>query len=204
MTLVSDSNLTNIPRLSILLSSSRRRASFQGILIVFSCATTQNLVIISVDTEKRTDLLRSPWLWSFVRSSASTDGKAVRANDTNIAGWGDDVCLSTSFLSLVPLTDLSICTTWKVTEAGSAHWTGATIKTRRTFELAVYQGICCTSLPILGSWTERRAGACGEIAEFPSTHGAMAAIQTWRTTKLTIDNLSFCSGFLVASGEGSG
>ena len=155
-------------------------------LIVHSCASTQSLAIISGDTEKWTDFLRSPWLWSFVRSSASTDGKAVRANDTNIAGRADDVCLSTSLLSLVPLTDLSICTTWKVAEANSAHWTGATIKTRRTFELAVYQGIRCTSLPILVSRTERRAGACWRFAEFPSTHGAMAALQiSCRTTKLT-------------------
>ena len=154
-------------------------------LIVHSCASTQSLAIISGDTEKRTGLLRSPWLWSFVRSSASTDGKAVRANDTNIAGRADDVCLSTSLLGLVPLTDLSICTAWKVTELRSAHWTVATITTRRTSELAVYQGIRCTSLPILVSRTERRAGACWRIAEFPSTHGAMAALQTWRTTKLT-------------------
>ena len=157
----------------------------QGTLIVLSCASTQSVAIIRGDAEKRTDLLRSPWLWSSARGSASTDRKAVRANDTNIADWMNDVCLRTSLLILVSLTDLSICTPWKVAKVRSAHWTVATIHTRRTFELAFRQGIRRASLPILVSLTERRAGACWKIAEFPSTHGAMAAVQTCRTTELT-------------------
>ena len=169
-----------------------------GFLISLRCTTAQSFAILGHYAELRANFFRCPSLEPITWSSAATYRDAIGADDTYVAGWRYDICCCASFSVLV-LTDLSVRTSWKVTEIHGARRAGAAFHAGRAVELTAGQGSCCTSLRS-SVLAERGIHTSRKVTESWSAHGTGTAFETWRTLELTADEMRLRTLF-VAAGE---
>lgn len=114
----------------------------------------------------------------------------------------NNVCVCTSFLVLVALADLSICTPGKLAELRGTLGAMATFRTWGALELTVGQSSFWTPLRGDGDvLAGRGVDASGKLAEPWSAYWAGAAVIAGGTPELTSDKICFRALFVAATRE---